>query len=108
MMYVLLAVSLFLLVMAYLASVVYLMNYLRRVHTATWAQLGRPSFPPFSADVDERMRFAKAGFLTLWFIFSSRYKTLADAQLNSLVWRIRLLSALIICLLPVEVMLGPR
>ena len=43
--YALCVAALAIVLVAYLFSLNYLMDYLRRFHTATWAHLGRPSFP---------------------------------------------------------------
>jgi hypothetical protein len=96
-----------LVVAAYLASLAYLMRYLRRVHTATWADLGRPSFPGFSADLDERMRFARSGFVTLQFVlFSNRYKLLGDAKVSATIPLIRLLAVVFVPILVITIVLG--
>jgi len=75
---------------AYLFSLNYLMDYLRRFHTATWAHLGRPSFPTTEHTANPS-RFVQSGFLTLRFILSTEYKSLEDERLNQLIWLIRIL-----------------
>src|SRR5882762_7214977 len=54
----------------------YLMDYLRRFHTATWAHLRRPSFPTIAEHTANPSRFVQTGLLTLRFIFSTGYKSL--------------------------------
>jgi hypothetical protein len=76
---------------AYLFSVNHLMDYLRRFHTATWVQLGRPSFPTIAEHTANPSRFVQSGFLTAQFIFSTGYKSLKDERLNQLIWLVRIL-----------------
>jgi hypothetical protein len=88
--YALCVAALMIVAVAYLFSLNYLMDYLRRFHTATWVHLGRPSFPTI-ADAANPSRFVQSGFLTLGFIFSTGYKSLEDERLNQLIWLIRIL-----------------
>jgi len=78
-------------VVAYLFSLNHLMDYLRRLHTATWAHLGRPSFPTIAEHTANPSRLVRSGLLTLWFIFSTGYKSLEDERLNQLICLIRIL-----------------
>src|SRR5215467_5248285 len=80
-----------LIAVAYLFSISYLMDYLRRFHTATWAELGRPSFPAIAEHTANPSRFVQSGLLTLRFIFSTGYKSLGDERLNQLILLIRIL-----------------
>jgi hypothetical protein len=89
--YALCVAALAIVLVAYLFSLNYLMNYLRRFHTATWAHLGRPSFPTIAEHTANPWRFVQSGFLTLGFIFSTGYKSLEDERLNQLIWLIRIL-----------------
>ncbi len=77
-------------IMLYLAAVTYLMDYLRRSHTTTWVDLGQPRMTADRASEDS-FGFAQAGFATLGFVFSTRYRSLKDNQLNRLIWLIRIL-----------------
>lgn len=89
--YALCVAALMIVVVAYLSSLNYLMDYLRRFHTATWALLGRPSFPAIAEHTANPSRFVQSGLLTLRFIFSTGYKSLEDKRLNQLIWLIRIL-----------------
>jgi hypothetical protein len=89
--YALCVAALMIVVVAYFFSLNYLMDYLRRFHTATWAHLGRPSFPSIAEHTANPSRFVQSGFLTLRFIFSSEYKSLEDERLSQLIWLIRIL-----------------
>jgi heme/copper-type cytochrome/quinol oxidase subunit 3 len=91
------AVVLIACVFAYLALVSYTTNYLRRMHTATWAALGKPSFPATRPSMqDFRALILLSGFV----LFSNQYKTLNDRRLVRLVWSIRILLAIIFLLGP--------
>src|SRR5262249_48135403 len=89
--YALCVAALAIVLVAYLFSLNYLMDYLRRFHMATWAHLGRPSFPTIAEHTANPSRFAQSGFLTLRFILSTEYKSLEDKRLNQLIWLIRIL-----------------
>jgi hypothetical protein len=89
--YALYVAALAIVVVAYLFSLNYLMDYLRRFHTATWARLGRPSFPTIAEHTANPSRFVQSGFLTLRFILTPGYKSLEDERLNQLIWLIRIL-----------------
>jgi hypothetical protein len=89
--YALCVTVLMIVVAAYLFSLNYLMEYLRRFHTATWAHLGRPSFPTIDEHTTNPSRFVQSGLLMLRFIFSTKYKSLEDERLNRLIWLIRIL-----------------
>jgi hypothetical protein len=91
--YALCVAALMIVVVAYLFSLNYLMDYLRRFHTATWAHLGRPSFSTIAEHTANPSRFVQSGLLTLRFIFSTGYKSLEDERLNQLIWLIRILLA---------------
>jgi hypothetical protein len=89
--YALCVAALAIVLVAYLFSLNYLMDYLRRFHTATWAHLGRPSFRTIAEHTANPSRFVLSGFLTLRFILSTEYKSLEDERLNQLIWLIRIL-----------------
>jgi len=89
--YALCVAALAIVLVAYLFSLNYLMDYLRRFHATTWAHLGRPSFPTIAEHTANPWRFVQSGFLTLWFILSTEYKSLEDERLNQLIWLIRIL-----------------
>jgi len=78
-------------IVAYLFSVNYLMDYLRRFHTPTWAHLGRPSFPTIAEHTANPWRFVGSGAATLRFVVSAGYKSLEDERLNQLILLIRML-----------------
>lgn len=101
--YALYVVALMMVVVAYLFSVNYLMNYLRRFHAATWAHIGRPSFPTIAEHTANPSRFVQSGLLTLRFIVSTGYKSLEDERLNQLIWLIRIL---LVCLVAGTIVLG--
>ena len=90
--YALYVAALIAVMVAYLFSLNYLMDYLRRFHTATWAHLGRPSFPTTIAEhTANPSRFVQSPLLTPRFIFGTGYKSLEDERLNQLIWLIRIL-----------------
>ena|SRR6266853_1970704 len=81
-------------VFAYFALMVYLISYLRKVHTTMWVQLGRPSGPysgnPF--DVISILKFFWTWLRTAGFILlTNQYATLNDPKLTKLIWSIRVL-----------------
>lgn len=92
--YALCAAAFMIVIVTYLFSLNYLMGYLRHFHMATWAHLGRPSFPTIAEHTANPSRFVRSGFLTLKFIFSTEYKSLEDERLNQLIWLIRILLVL--------------
>jgi hypothetical protein len=78
-------------VLGYLLVVSYLINYLRRVHTDVWMQLGKPSLE-HPSNVMNWFRSFRTFHLTVYFIFlSGRHRTLNDARLTKLVWSARIL-----------------
>ena len=89
--YALCVAALMIVVVAHLFSINYLMDYLRRFHTATWAELGRPSFPAIAEHTANPSRFVQSGLLTLRFIFSTGHKSLEDERLDQLILLIRIL-----------------
>src|SRR5215470_3538289 len=76
--YALSVAALMIVVVAYLFSINYLMDYLRRFHTATWTQLGRPSFSTIAEHTANPSRFVQSGLLAMRFIFSAGHKSLED------------------------------
>jgi hypothetical protein len=91
--YALYVAALIAVMVAYLFSLNYLMDYLRRLHTATWAHLGRPSFPTIAELTANPSRFVRSRLLTRRFIFGTGYKSLEDERLNQLIWLVRILLA---------------
>jgi hypothetical protein len=89
--YILLVTTLMFVVVAYLGSIFYLIGYLRRFHTPTWAQLGRPAMPTIAEHASNPWPFVRSGFLTMGFIFGRQFRALDDARLNRLVWTVRML-----------------
>ena len=71
-------------ILIYLATVWYLLNYLKRIHPDTWSRLGSPLFVPQIGYVLPSIRF----------IFGGRYKLLNDPNLTPIIWAVRLLFAL--------------
>jgi len=92
---------------AYLALVVHLMGYLRRVHPQTWVALERPAIPNTAEHMRDPTIFVRSGFLTLLFIFSGQYKLLRDDYLTRLIWSLRALLAAAVVLLPATALLPP-
>ena len=90
---------------AYLALVVHLMGYLRRVHPQTWVALGRPAIPKTAEHMRDPSIFVRSGFLTLLFIFSGQHKLLRDDHLTRLIWSLRMLLAAAVVLLPATALL---
>ncbi len=86
----LLLVSSFGITIAYLASMTYLMDYLRRSHTWMWTNLGQPKMPDGSRQ-SANLQSAKAAFSTLGFMLGTRYRELEDDRLNNLILVIRVL-----------------
>jgi hypothetical protein len=96
--------------LAFVASVLvgfavhmYLMSYLRRIHTQTWEQIGRPRLFYVATSLREipsMLRHAwEGGNRTFRFIyFGNSHKELGDDWLNILIWLLRILSILIIAL----------
>lgn len=89
----------------YLGSLAYFVHYLSRVHTALWIELGSPRFSPSWAH-DNRLEFLRSFWNVLRFIFSDRYKSLADQQIPSLIWLIRGSFLLIIGLFFLQIFIG--
>jgi hypothetical protein len=86
-------------ILLYLGSMTYLMDYLRRSHTATWINLGQPRMSANHAR-ENTLQFAHGGFATLSFVLSNRHKKLRDDKLNRLIWLIRVLFTIPILFLP--------
>jgi hypothetical protein len=93
-------------ILIYLGSITYLMGYLRRIHAATWMDLGQPAMSVDFAR-NNTFQFAQSGFLTLGYVFSSRYKKLEDDRLNVLIWLIRVLLLLSLVLFSGLFLLDP-
>jgi hypothetical protein len=95
---------------AYLLLIAYLIGYLRRVHTATWVQLGRPSIParvnPF--DLIGLLRALRVALLTGRFMFlSNQHSKLDDARVTNLIWSIRILLVVCFLLSAIQLKLSP-
>jgi hypothetical protein len=86
---------------AYFATLARLLNYLRNVHTATWMEHGRLSFPPTPPiDFGTYIAFLR----TMKFIlFSNSYKILNDERLNRFIWSVRATFAAFLFLLGLTV-----
>ncbi len=102
------AIALALDVVTYLAVLRQFLNHLRRLHAATWAELGRPYLSMGREVADNPQKVFRTGFLTFKFIFSSQYKRLDDARLRTMIWLIRGLLALAIPLMIVTATEGIR
>jgi hypothetical protein len=95
------ALMLFASVVTVMALVGYMLNYLKRVHPATWEALGQPALPslpktrPSMENVYAMLAFW--GFVLL----SNRYKALNDPQLAKVIWYTRILTALNLFLAPI-------
>ena len=79
-------------VLTYLGANNYLITYLRRVYTATWAELG--GFTLWDARRkrinSDLINWYFAGMRTLGFVlFSNQYKAVQDRKLTSLIWLVR-------------------
>jgi hypothetical protein len=92
-------------IVIYLGSITYLKGYLRREHAATWMDLGQPGM---SADFarNNTLQFARSGFLTLGYVFSSSHKKLNDGWLNALIWLVRVFFSFSLVLLLGVFLLG--
>lgn len=75
----------------YMASVGYLMNYLKNAHHKTWIDLGSPSIILNNS--------IRNGLLTFGFLFGSKYRTLNDQKLNKMIWGTRALFFLVLALM---------
>jgi hypothetical protein len=74
---------------AYLAAFAYLLTYLRRVHTATWANIGRPTITMGYWGSTDPLKLARTGILLFRFVFGRQYRDLGDSHLARLIWLIR-------------------
>lgn len=87
----------------YIGSLRYFLDYLRRVHTATWVQLGQFEL------TQEYLRNDPAPLgnmlLVLRFLFSNRHRQLKDVHLSGLIWLTGILFTLS-CFLFVGLLLG--
>ena len=77
------------LIMAYMGTILYLISYLRRVHNQFWVGMGSISLQNFIGrksiqSLGDNMRL-------LGFLFGSRYKSLSDPKVVTLVWAIRVM-----------------
>jgi hypothetical protein len=84
----------------YMASVGYLMRYLKNAHHETWTSLGSPSLILNNS--------IRNGFLSLRFLFGSKYRTLNDPKLTKLIWGTRALFFLCLALILTGKWLGYR
>jgi hypothetical protein len=103
----LLSVGVFVIVVAYLAAIIYLTNYLRRFHPATWVALERPGLRNPAEHAKDPWPFVRSGFLMLIFVFNGAHQSLGDRRLNYLVWVIRTLLAAAVVLVPLTAMVQP-
>jgi hypothetical protein len=78
---------------AYIFSIGYLITYLRRVHTETWVQLGRPAIQiPDPFNPLSMLRGLRTFLLTGWFMLvSNEPSKLNDVRVTKLIWSIRIL-----------------
>ena len=90
----------FAIVVIYLASAGYLMHYLKTARHETWMNLGSPSIILNNSIWN--------GFLTLRFLFGSKYRALNDPKLAKLIWGIRALFFLCLALMLAAKWLGYR
>jgi hypothetical protein len=74
---------------AYLAAIAHLLTYLRRVHTATWANIGRPTITMGSWASTDPLKVARTGIRLFQFIFGRQHRDLGDSHLTGLIWLIR-------------------
>jgi hypothetical protein len=84
---------------AYLAVLSHFLTYLRATHTATWANLGRPTMRIGIEAAENPKKVARAGYQLFKFIFGRQYKELGDDHMVRLIWCIRALLALAIPLI---------
>jgi len=82
----------------YMASVGYLMRYLKDAHHQTWLDLGSPS-----VFLNNSIR---NGLLTFGFLFGGKYRTLNDQKLNRIIWGTRALFVLFVALMLIAKWLG--
>lgn len=97
----------------YLLAITSLINYLRRVYTRTWIELGsftlRGALQLRLFDVVGQLNWYVAGFRTLGFaLFSNQYKAVNDRKLTFLIWLVRASFALSLLLAPVLFSLARR
>jgi hypothetical protein len=83
--------------LGYLGSFGYLMGYLRRVHFATWVELGQPEFT-IGRTQDNPSQLWESLSVTLRYLFSNRHQRLGDPRLNALIWLTRVLLVLSLAL----------
>jgi len=83
----------------YLAVLSHFLTYLRTNHTATWANMGRPTMRMGVEAAENPKKVARAGYQLSKFIFGRQYRDLGDAHVGRLIWCIRALLALAIPLL---------
>lgn len=74
----------------YLWRVKYLVDYMRRAHTATWEKLGRPVFgqPP---SVNTTGNIGALIALSDFILVSRQHRSLGDAALTRQLWQLRAL-----------------
>ncbi len=82
----------------YMATVGYLMNYLKNAHRKTWIDLGSPSIILNNS--------IRNGLLTVGFLFGSKYRTLNDQKLNRMIWGARALFFFLLALMLTAKWLG--
>ena len=76
-------------IMVCMATFLYLLSYLRRVHNPFWVDMGSISLQNF-AEKNPIQSFSDS-FRLLGLFFGSRYKSLNDPKVGALVWTVRLL-----------------
>jgi hypothetical protein len=93
----------------YLSLIAYLITHLRRIHTATWRQIGRPfQIPTNPFNFTDQLALFRAALLTGRFIFlSNQHFKLNDAHVTKLIWSIRIVLVGCFFFLAVVVKLSP-
>jgi hypothetical protein len=85
----------------YLVSIIYFIDYLRRIHYRTWVNLGEPELAKIRTGSIRGAAQQLQAFIATWgFIFSNAYASMGDSRLSILVWRLRILMAGFLFLLP--------
>lgn len=97
----------FILIVGYLATLVYLMRYLRLFHPATWEALERPALPNPAEHAQDPWPFVRSSALTFLFVFSNAHKSLGDRRLDQLIWTIRTQLVAALVLFPLTTMVRP-
>jgi hypothetical protein len=84
---------------AYLALKTFIDGHLRRVHPATWEQLGRPSMVRARQYDKNPLELIQPMLLTFrFYLISDEHKALFDPRLARLILLIRIIAAYLCCL----------